>query len=192
MVMVSWSMEASTPGFCGSIRSSVNTIAALRHDFSYFGFPVHLVTDNGTQFTSVEFQKFLEGNDKQHKLTALGHPATNGLAESYVGEFKDKLESLQTKLDRFLLTLRATPTALGKLPSKLFINRQPKIRLSALRAKTTKQEVKVFQGNLDNKSKFTLDQPVFVPNFAKGAKWIPGKIIRIISPRNFEIQVRDT
>ena len=31
------------------------------------------------------------------------------------------------------------------------MNRQRRIRLSALRFKTTKQEVKVFQNNLDNK-----------------------------------------
>ena len=51
-----------------------------------------------------------------------------------MGEFKDKLgkigdtgESVQTKLDRFLLTYRATPTALGKLPSELLMNRQPRL-----------------------------------------------------------------
>ena len=84
--------------------TSTNTITALRHIFSYFGLPEHLVTDNGTQFTSDEFQKFLRENDILHTLTAPGHPATNGLAERYVGEFKDKLaeigdigESVQTK-----------------------------------------------------------------------------------------------
>ena len=68
--------------------TSTNTITALRHIFSYFGLPEHLVTDNGTQFTSDEFQKFLRENDILHTLTAPGHPATNGLAERYVGEFK--------------------------------------------------------------------------------------------------------
>ena len=99
--------------------------AALRYVFSYFVLPEHLVTDNGTQFTSAEFQNFLRDNDIEHTLTAPGHPATNGLAERYVGEFKDKLskigdtgESVQTKLDRFLLTCRSTPTSLGKSPSK--------------------------------------------------------------------------
>ena len=147
-----------------SQATTAKMITALRYVFSYFGLPEHFVPDNGTQFTSAEFRTFLEGNDIQHTLTAPGHPATNGLAERYVGEFKDKLnkigntgESLQTKLDRFLLTLRATPTALGKSPSELLMNRQPRIRLSALIAKTTKQEVKVFQDNLDNKPKFTLD-----------------------------------
>ena len=34
-----------------------------------------------------EFQTFLRENDILHTLTAPGHPATNGLAERYVGEF---------------------------------------------------------------------------------------------------------
>ena len=62
--------------------TSTNTITALRHIFSYFGLPEHLVTDNGTQFTSDEFQKFLRENDILHTLTAPGHPATNGLKKS--------------------------------------------------------------------------------------------------------------
>lgn len=179
--------------------TTTNTIAALRRVFSYFGLPEHLVTDNGSQFTSAEFQNFLKENDIEHTLTAPGHPATNGLAERYVGEFKDKLnkigdtgETVQTKLDRFLLTHRATPTSLGKSPSELLMNRQSRIRFSALRFKTSKQEVKVFQHNLDNKPKFKPDQPVFVRNFGKGAKWVPGRITETVSPRNFNVQVGDT
>ena len=114
--------------------TSTNTITALRHIFSYFGLPEHMVTDNGTQSTSDEFQKFLRENDILHTLIAPGHPAANGLAERYVGEFKDKLgrigdtgESVRTKLDRFLLTYRATPTTLGKSPSELLMNTQPRI-----------------------------------------------------------------
>ena len=77
--------------------TTINTIAALRRVFSYFGLPEHLVTDNGSQFTSAEFQKFLKENDIEHTLTAPGHPATNGLAESYVGEFIVKLKKLETR-----------------------------------------------------------------------------------------------
>ena len=109
--------------------TTTNTMAALRRVFSYFGLPEHLVTDNGSQFTSTEFQKFLKENGIEHTLTAPGHPATKGLAERYVGQFKDKLnkigdtgETVQTKLDRFLLTHRATPASLGKSPSELLMN----------------------------------------------------------------------
>ena len=114
--------------------TSTTTITALRHIFSNFGLPEHIVSDNGSQFTSEEFQEFLNDNNIQHTTTARGHPATNGLAERYVGNFKDKLkkmgdsgEPLQTKLDRFLLTYRATPTGLGKSPSELLMNMQPRI-----------------------------------------------------------------
>ena len=47
---------------------TTNAIAALRHVFSYFGLPEHLVTDNGSQFTSADFQKFLKDNDIEHTL----------------------------------------------------------------------------------------------------------------------------
>ena len=102
------------------------------------------MTDNGSQFTSIEFKDFLRRNDVIHTLTAPGHPATNGLAERFVGHFKTSLkkigltgESLQAKLDRFLLTYRATPNNFGKSPNELLMNRQPRIRLAALRNSTT-------------------------------------------------------
>ena len=50
--------------------TSANTNTAFRHILSYFGLPEHLVTDNGTQFTSDEFQKFLRDNDIHHALAA--------------------------------------------------------------------------------------------------------------------------
>ena len=72
------------------------------------------------------------------------------------------------------------------------MNRQPRIRFSALRFKTCKQEVKVFQHNLGNKPKFIPQQPVFVRNFGKGAKWVPSRITETVSLRNFNVQVGDT
>ena len=45
-------------------------------------------------------------------------------------------ESLQTKLDRFLLTHKATPTA---SPRELHMNRQSGLRFNVLRAKSLKQ-----------------------------------------------------
>ena len=90
------------------------TIEKLRHLFSSFGLPEHIVTDNGPQFISEDFKTFLQYNDIQHTRTAPKHPATNGLAERYVGYFKESLrkmgdrsESLHAKLDRFLFTYRA-------------------------------------------------------------------------------------
>lgn len=44
-----------------SYATSPSTIAALTHIFCGFKLPEHIVTDNGSQFTSEEFQKFPNG-----------------------------------------------------------------------------------------------------------------------------------
>ena len=60
-----------------------------------------------------------------------------------------------------------------------------------MHSEQSKQEVKIFQDNLDNKPKYTQKQDVFVRNFGKGAKWIPGVIAGTVSPRNYDVQVGD-
>lgn len=176
-----------------------NTICAVRKLFSVFGLPEHIVTDNGSQFTSIEFKDFLRRNDVIHTLTAPGHPATNGLAERFVGHFKTSLkkigltgESLQAKLDRFLLTYRATPNNFGKSPNELLMNRQPRIRLAALRNSTTKKQVVIFKENFGGNCKYHPGQKVFVFNYGKGLRWLPGKIITVISPRSYQVQVNNS
>ena len=80
-----------------SQATSAATIQALRRLFSFFGLPEHIVTDNGSQFTSEEFKTFLSKNDILHTTTAPGHPATNGLAERYVGHFKTSMKKMEDK-----------------------------------------------------------------------------------------------
>ncbi|CAM1301398.1 Uncharacterised protein g2956 [Pycnogonum litorale] len=156
--------------------TSTETINALRHVFSVFGLPEHIVTDNGTAFTSEVFKHFLSMNDIQHTLTPPGHPATNGLAERYVGYFNDKMkklgkedDSITSKLDRFLFSHRTTPTSMGKSPGELLMNRQPRIRFDALRKSRLSDKLKLFQDN-ENSPKFSNNQSVFARNFGKGNK----------------------
>ena len=63
--------------------------------------------------------------------------------------------------------------------------------MSALRAKQSKNEVKIFQDNLDNQPKYSQNQAVFARNFGRGARWLPGVIVKIISPRNYDVKVGD-
>ena len=181
-----------------SQATSAATIQTLRRLFSFFGLPEHTVTDNGSQFTSEEFKTFLSKNDILYTTTAPGHPATNDLAERYVGHFKtsmkkmgDKQEDLQVKLDRFLFTNRTTPNASDRYPAEHLMNRQPRIRYAALKASQTQQQVKTFEKNLDKNLNFETGQAVFALNFGKGSKWIKGVIKKTLSPRNFEVQVGD-
>ena len=61
-----------------SSTTSAKTITVLREMFAHNGLPKQLVSDNGPQFCSVEFQKFLTTNGIVHIRTALYHPASNG------------------------------------------------------------------------------------------------------------------
>lgn len=54
------------------------TIEKMEEMFSRFGFPEQLVSDNGPQFLSEEFAKFLEMHGVQHVRSAPYHPATLG------------------------------------------------------------------------------------------------------------------
>ena len=74
---------------------------------------------------------------------------------------RDTSESVQARLDRFLFTYRATPTHMGKSPSELLMNRQPCTRFSALRFSKTKEQVKLFQENMNQTPAFKKDDTVF-------------------------------
>ena len=54
----------------------------MRSTFATFRIPETPVTDNGSNFTSSEFEEFLKANGICHIKTAPYHPASNGLRYS--------------------------------------------------------------------------------------------------------------
>ena len=74
--------------------SSINTIRVLRTMFATHGLPEVVVSDNGTAFTSGEFQEFLKKNGIQHLRSAPYHPSSNGLAERGVQILKEGLKKI--------------------------------------------------------------------------------------------------
>ena len=92
--------------------------------FATHGLPKVVVSDNGSVFTSSEFQQFMTKNGIQYIRTAPYHPASNGLAERAVQIMKEGLRKLsggclETNLSRFLFQYRLTPhTTTGQSPAQ--------------------------------------------------------------------------
>jgi len=69
--------------------TSTATINALNTIFSRCGYPEQLVSDNGPQLPSSEFESFLKLHEIKHITTAPWHPSSNrGLAERFVQTLK--------------------------------------------------------------------------------------------------------
>lgn len=92
--------------------------------FATHGLPGLIVSDNGPQFTSQEFQEFLAVNGICHTLSAPYHPTTNGEAERSIRRFKQNMKCRQATsfnvtsyINKFLLPYRTTPHATTEVPS---------------------------------------------------------------------------
>ncbi|BES87375.1 Hypothetical Protein NTJ_00180 [Nesidiocoris tenuis] len=64
--------------------------------FSRFGLPEMIVSDNGTSFTSQEFQRYIKLQGILHVTSAPNHPSTNGQVERFVHVLKQKLRALRS------------------------------------------------------------------------------------------------
>lgn len=99
------------------------TIKKLEEIFARFGLPDSIVSDNSPQFTGDAFKQFLKMHI-DHKLSAPGHPATNGAAENAVKTIKyalyrildeNKHLAIDEALNKFLNDYRNTAHTTTKL-----------------------------------------------------------------------------
>ena len=118
--------------------TSEATIEKLQVLFARYGIPQQLVSDNGLQFTSQEFTKFMKRNGIKHTLVAPYHPRSKGQAERLVQTFKqffkaEGRDSIKQSLARFLFSYRTTPNSTtGQTPAELFLNRRVRTRLDLI------------------------------------------------------------
>ena len=123
---------------------SQSVLEKLREVFARFGIPKTIVSDNGRQFVSFEFENFCKRNGIVHKTSAPYHPETNGAAENAVGMIKRGLikmlsdtkncKETSTLLSRYMLGYRnAVHSSTGESPAVLMLNRRVRIRLDMLK-----------------------------------------------------------
>ena len=183
------------------------TIEALRGIFSRFGLPQIVVSDNGPQFTSGEFEEFMKLNGIVHKRSAPYHPSTNGQAERFVQSVKQALRAaksdlgtVQAKLDRFLLAYRnSAHSVTGESPATLFLNRPLRIRLDNLRPNIARKYAsrlhgQAMQRGTRSKAKklrdFEIGDNVLARDYMGKIRWVPGQIVDKEGPLMYKVQVK--
>lgn len=169
------------------------TIEILKSLFARFGYPHHLVTDNGTSFTSAQFQEFCKTMQIKHTLSPPYHPATNGAAERFVETFKSHVTKIMesghnmvSAMNLFLSDYRCTPQrSSGVTPARLMLGREIRSRFSLLRPppisdKLNEAQVKQSDyASSDRKVRFVVGDKVIVKDYRKGYKpWILGIIVK--------------
>ena len=108
-------------------------------EFDTHGLPKLLVSDNGTAFTSAEFQEFLSHNGFRRLTSAPYHPSSNGLAERVVQIFKSNMqkgsdEDVQKQLSRSLFCYQSTPhSTTGLSPAEMLMGRRLRTHLDLMR-----------------------------------------------------------
>ena len=183
--------------------TTATTIQKLRTMFATHGLPQAVVSDNGSVFTSSDFEEFMQMNGIRHIRTAPYHPASNGLAERAVQTLKEGLQKLtsgclETKLSRFLFQYRITPhTTTGQAPAQLLIGRCLRSHLDQLLPDLTshvqnKQQLQKERYDQHTKPRnFLPDEPVFIRNFGKGDTWLAGIISKRQSAQTYDIKLPD-
>ncbi|KAI5729011.1 hypothetical protein M8J77_024174 [Diaphorina citri] len=181
--------------FVTKTTTSTWVINKLRQLFTCFGLPVTLVSDNGSQFTSKEFEDFLREQGISHLTSAPYHPSSNGLAERGVQSMKQSLRkmsedggTLESKIQNFLIQYRRSPhSSTGVSPFEAMFGRPMRNTLTLMKKvpKNTSRNTRCV------KRSFPIGTMVQYRNYQPGPKWFVGKVVKKIGQFNYLIKLRD-
>ncbi|KAL5509164.1 hypothetical protein EMCRGX_G004476 [Ephydatia muelleri] len=183
--------------------TSQRTIEVLRELFSSYGLPEQVVSDNGPQFVSAEFETFMRNNGIKHIRCAPYHPSSNGLAERFIQTFKKAMLAgdregcdLKYRLCQFLLKYRSSPhTTTDVAPCELFLKRSMRTRLDMLKPDLQRMVLdqqahqKLIHDKHARGREFVVGQNVMVRNLLNGPKWVSGVISERRGPLTYLVEV---
>ena len=113
--------------------SSNAVIKKLKGHIARYGIPDEVVSDNGPQYDSNEFQAFAQSYGFKHTRTSPHHPQSNGKAESAVKQAKKTLQmTRESGTDYYLalLNVRNTPQeGHNSSPAQRMMNRRTRTTL---------------------------------------------------------------
>lgn len=172
--------------------------------FTYLGLPQMIVSDNGRQFTSHQFQEYCVSKGIKHVTATPYHPKTNGLAERFVRTFKSRMKasksSSSTQFQRvqdFLFHYRNTPHGTtGKSPNEMMFGRRlrtlldnvkPNVR-DSINFKNVKQQME--DEALCRQRSFVEGENVYVRTNLEN-QWSPGKVTERTNRYSYKVLMND-
>jgi hypothetical protein len=182
------------------------TIEIFKSVYVRFGYPFHLVTDNGPTWTSDEFKTFCKCTGVKQSFTPTYYPPTNGLAERFVETFKshvikivDSGHTPEYACNLFLFDYRNSVHKMtGQTPAKTLFGRELRCRFSLLRpnpitALVDKENIKQSLKSSNVRELFLIGEKAMVRDHRKNKKnWTLGKITKVIVPGvTYEVEVGD-
>ena len=178
------------------------TITKLRQTFAVLVLPIAIVSDNGSCFTSDQFEQFCRANGIKHVKCSPYHPSSNGLAERAVQTAKAGLKkttgNLEGRLCNFLTRYRMTPqSTTGQTPADFVLKTPPRSRLDLLRPSIQNS---VIQKQANDKQRhdahaaertFRGGHTVWAMNFQGKPKWIATVVENQLGPLTFVVRLKD-
>ena len=185
-----------------SSTTATGTIKQLTRIFAQQGFPKVLVSDNGTQFTSQEFQSYCQQHGIQHIRSPPYHPQSNGQAERFVDTFKRTFQKLRGEgatsdvIQKFLWTYRSTPCLSSpgqKTPAENCIGRQLRTPISDLQLQSHLQQEamkgKAQQTRKVHRREFAEGDTVYLRLYEDPrGQWAPGVVIRRLGTVLYDVR----
>lgn len=182
--------------------TSTATLAVLRDIFSRQGLPEVLVSDNGPQFVSREFENFCSKNGIVHHTSAVHKPASNGQAERVVQILSSALKQAQLIRDdvdsviaRYLLIYRNTPhSTTGEAPSMLLMGRRLRTRLDLMLPSINKKVEQTQQATISRNATrgvriLHVGDRVQARNYGLGEKWTKGVITELLGSKHYLVDI---
>ena len=146
--------------------TSEKVIKCLEKVFTTHGLPLSIRSDNGPQFRSEVFERYLEDNGIEHRKTTPLWPQANGEVERQNRSLLKRMRIAQAEgkewkkeVRKYLVAYRSTPhTTTGVSPAELLFGRKMRTKLPELREESIESEMRDRDGEMKAKAKQYADK----------------------------------